>query len=75
MKELANMIGDLHYETLAELFGHLSRKIFTDAKKDKEAKRIALAGILYELNYVLNGCRNLAERAWKISKPFMVDKK
>lgn len=74
MKALAEMIGDLHYETMSELFGHLSAKLFNDAQKDNKAKRVALSCILYELNYTLNLCRSQAERAWKICKPFMVDK-
>jgi hypothetical protein len=71
MKVLAEAIGDLHYEAMAELFGHLSSKIFKDAEKDERAKRWALSGILYELNYTLNICHGLAERAWKLCKPFM----
>lgn len=71
MKVLAEMIGNLHYETLAELFQHLSKKIFQGAEKDAKAKRLALSSILYDLNYELNVCHRLADRAWKISKPFM----
>ena len=71
MKVLAEAIGDLHYEALAELFGQLSAKIFKDAQKDDKAGRIALGSILYDLNYMLNACHNLANRAWTISKPFM----
>lgn len=73
MKELATMICDLHYETLEELFMHLSAKIFKDAEKDDKAKRLALSSVLYELNYTLNICHRLAGRAWQISKKFMND--
>jgi hypothetical protein len=71
MKKLAEAISDLHYEALEELFGHLSSKIFKDAQKDETGKRWVLSGILYDLNYTLNICRDLAGRAWKICQPFM----
>ena len=71
MKVLAEAIGDLHYEALAELFGHLSKKFFTDAQKDARAGRDNLSNRLYGISYNMRQCAYSAEIAWQISKPFM----
>lgn len=74
MKLLAEMIGDLHYETLADLFKHLATKISLDSKKDKGEGKIDLSECLWQLSVFMAGARGWAEDAWKISKPFMEDK-
>jgi hypothetical protein len=74
MKVLAEMIGDLHYEALADLFDNLSTKFFNDARKDAKAGRELLSNRLYDINYNMHHCADVARIAWKISKPFMTDK-
>lgn len=71
MRILAEMIGDLHYETFAELLNRLAEKIFNDYSKDKEAGRTELANCLLWTYYGIHKASYGAERAWRISKPFM----
>jgi len=75
MKELANMIGDLHYETLAELLQHLCVKLRDDAMKDGIARRRNLSDELFKASSVVGMAAYAITNAWYISKPFMTDKK
>jgi hypothetical protein len=74
MKILAEMIGDLHYETLAELLDKLTDKIFLDAAKDRAAGRLNLAKSLENCAGDLGCAQIWMESAWQISKPFMTNK-
>lgn len=71
MKVLAEMIGDLHYETLADLFDKLQNKLLKDAANDRRHGRVNLSDKLDECaSYI--GCASWEMTgAWKISKPFM----
>lgn len=71
MKEVAEAIGDLRYDTLAELFGHLQEKLFNDMVKDNEGGRPKLGHCLLWTHYAIRKAWTGAERAWEISKPFM----
>lgn len=71
MKALAEMIGDLHYETMANLFNALAEKLFYDFHKDEAEGRIKLAACGRWLYYSIHKASAGAERAWQISKPFM----
>lgn len=73
MKELAERIGDLHYETLAELLTHLTDKLEDDCILDKRAGRADLATVLYEASKYIRFARFKISQAWYISKPFMND--
>jgi hypothetical protein len=75
MKELANLIGDLHYETLTELFDNLTIKFQNDCIKDREAGRTELAQCLLWIRSAMSKAGYGAKRAWEISKPFMQPKK
>jgi hypothetical protein len=74
MKVLAEMIGDMHYETLAELFNNLQEKLSKDALKDKIAGRKRIAAAINEAAYCLSRAKSFISDAWQISKPFMNDK-
>ncbi len=74
MKELAEMIGDLHYETLSELLYQISKKIKIDGIKDTEAGREKLGQSLYIASRFLISARDQIEQSWQISKPFMEGK-
>lgn len=74
MKVLAEAIGDLHYETLAELLSRLYDKLYTDAAMDHQAHRFSLAGKLNCAAVEIRHAGYFIEEAWKISKPFMKDK-
>lgn len=71
MKLLAEMIGDLHYETLANLLHHLVLKFRKDGIRDIDADKLDLGDILLQSS---GDCFSLAkkiQKAWKISKKFM----
>lgn len=73
MKELAAMIGDLHYEALAELLKELGEKLEGDGLNDLRGGR---RGLAENLCHAAIGMRGVAIRirwAWNISKPYMTD--
>ena len=71
MKVLAEMIGDLHYETLAVFTNHLANKLSQDGVRDYENKRKELgAKLMYAAGYCRQLCNSIQE-VWRISKPFM----
>jgi hypothetical protein len=74
MKVLAEMIGDLHYETLAQLLRHLSLKLENDSEKDTAAGRKGLGSRLWSANRDIYEAAININKAWQISKPFMTDK-
>lgn len=73
MKALAEMIGDLHYESLSNLLYHLSDKIYRDGQKDFNAGRTNISHFLFEAQKDTHRAHQHIEQAWKISKPFMED--
>jgi hypothetical protein len=73
MKLLAEMIGDLHYESLKNLFFALEAKFYEDHQEDGKAGRKVLAMCLYDAS-IDAGCIALyIQKALEISKPFMQD--
>lgn len=71
MKVLAEAIGDLHYETLAELLDKLADKLFLDAAKDRSNDRKQLANVIESAAIQIDSASVDIESAWQISKPFM----
>lgn len=71
MKVLAEMIGDLHYETLWKLLDSLSDKLYEDFKKDWDAGRTKIATALKLASEFTVSASHEIEQAWQISKPFM----
>jgi hypothetical protein len=71
MQVLAEMIGDLHYETLKQLLHELSVKISNDAMSDYLAGREKIAKELSTGTMALMKAASAINRAWEISKPFM----
>lgn len=74
MKVLAEMIGDLHYKTLAKLLDHLSTKIYNDGHRDFIEKRRCLGHELFMASNNLNDAYEAISKAWQISKSFMENK-
>jgi hypothetical protein len=71
MKVLAELIGDLHYETLENLLGQLSIKLYKDGLSDRMNGREKLG---YTLDDAANFIRSAALKintAWEISNPHM----
>lgn len=75
MKVLAEMIGDLHYESLAEFLAQLSNKLRLDALRDRVGGRVELSTQLrYASGDIYNSSQCINE-AWQICKPFMEQNK
>jgi hypothetical protein len=71
MSKIAELIGELHYKTLTELFVALAAKIKADSEKDFEKGRHILA---LQLEVVADKIDDAAEelvRVWEICKPFI----
>ena len=71
MKVLAEMIGDLHYETLSTLLYHLSDKFYIDGRKDLSAGRKRLGEALYDAQLTMHRTHQHIDKAYKHSAPFM----
>ena len=71
MKKAAEIIGDLHYKTLAALLVELSIKLYRDGQFDEISKREQLAHYLNEAQYKISEASGFIYKAWKVSKPFM----
>jgi hypothetical protein len=68
---LAEEIGNLKYDSLAEFLRLLSAKIDGDAAKDQARGRVRLAAALRSAAGRIGSAEVPIERAWKISRPFM----
>lgn len=72
LKELAEDIGDLHYEELPKLLLLLLEdKFLKDALNDRRGGRIKLANVLLNLSSKMYEAAEEAQNAWNISKPYM----
>lgn len=71
MKVLAEMIGDLHYESLVALLGRLSIKLYKDGLKDRGGERDQLGYALCDASNNVAAAAVDINKAWQISKPFM----
>lgn len=71
MKELAEMIGDLHYQTLSDLFEELAMKLSKDGQNDINNGRHKLGHKLQQAAGNLEEVKRGIISAWIISKPFM----
>lgn len=70
MAQLAEEIGDLKYDALAEFFELLSDKIKRDGDKDKSRGRIKLAKHLHDCSENLLECKKSIDKAWVICEPY-----
>jgi len=71
MEQLANDIGNLHYETMYELLGKLSKKLGHDCLNDQNAGRQKLANELADASNAISDASCYIGTAWEISKPYM----
>lgn len=71
MKVLSEMIGDLHYESLAVLLNHISDKIWHDGKKDFDNGKTNLSAQLFQASVSLKKSSISIGKAYGISKKFM----
>jgi hypothetical protein len=71
LQELANDVGDLHYESLVEFLSLLEKKLYDDSLKDKKSGRVKLSNQLYQASSLIGISSFKIEKAWEISKPYM----
>jgi hypothetical protein len=71
MKVLAEMIGDLHYESLSLLFIELRDKLLSDAANDRLNKRFQVSNYLSATATNIHFAAAQIESAWHVSKPYM----
>jgi hypothetical protein len=71
LEDLAEKLGDLHYEALAEFLDYFSKKIERDAQADEDRGRMKLSGSLLMASDELMHAQIYINNAWKISKPYM----
>jgi len=71
LQELAEDIGDLHYEELAKFLHHLNIKIYSDGAKDFGRGRKKLSHELTKASTSLSVTSSHIREAWNISKPYM----
>ena len=71
LASLAEEIGNLKYDALAEFLRLLSAKIDGDAAKDQARGRVRLAAELRSAAGRIGSAEVPIEHAWKICRPFM----
>lgn len=71
LEELAEEIGNLRYDALAEFLELLSKKISKDGAKDKGQGRVQLATQLFSCAGKLEESKINVNEAWRISEPYM----
>jgi hypothetical protein len=74
LAELAEDLGNLQYDVLAEFLGLLAAKIGQDATKDSERGRVKLAALLKQCTDNLNNAEDAITQAWAICQPYMKDR-
>lgn len=71
---MAEEIGNLYYDALADLLKLLSEKIATDAQADSDRGRKQLAIQLFACSNSLQEAADAIDGAWKICEPYMAKK-
>ncbi|BAY84099.1 hypothetical protein NIES267_35950 [Calothrix parasitica NIES-267] len=70
LEELAEDIGNLRYDALAEFLKLLSDKINKDSESDLSRNRVKLAACLKECSLELNQASIAIDKAWEICEPY-----
>jgi hypothetical protein len=71
LEELAESIGNLRYDALAEFLELLSTKIATDGAIDTERGRLQLGKCLHDSSGKIAGATKSIKQAWRICEPYM----
>lgn len=64
MQDLAEDLGNLRYDILAEFLSELSKKIYSDSANDHNNGRPLLAGELYCAGSALESVKESVDKAW-----------
>lgn len=73
LETLAEEIGNLRYDALANFLRCLSIKIAQDGEKDYSRNRVKLAACLEECSRELSEAAVAIKKAWDISSPYCQD--
>ena len=68
---LAEDLGNLRYDALANFLRALSDKIQTDGTKDQDRGRPQLASSLFDCAESIQQAAQAIDKAWQISAPYM----
>ncbi|MFK8161498.1 MAG: hypothetical protein AB8H12_03460 [Lewinella sp.] len=71
-ERLAEEIGDLRYDSLAEFLDLLAKKLNRDGNGDRDRGRRHLSEKLYEAKDQLNHAADAVNQAWRICEPYML---
>lgn len=71
-ERLAEEIGDLRYDSLAEFLELLAKKLKEDAGKDRDRGRRQLSEFLYEAKGSIAKAADSISVAWRICEPYMM---
>ena len=74
IEKLAEALGDLYYDSLADFLNLLSDKILRDGNADMRRNRPELSGHLIECSRHIENASTEVQRAWEICKPHVWDK-
>ena len=70
-QEIAQRMGDLYYDSLADFLNELSQKIKQDAEADNQRNRLKLSEELYASADLLASAAEHIQNAWEICEPFV----
>lgn len=73
-QELADKLGDLRYDALAEYLDALSAKLQNDSGSDGARGRGQLSTVLGRMSQELASAATSARAAWKICEPHVKEK-
>ncbi|MBI2582460.1 hypothetical protein HYV87_05030 [Candidatus Woesearchaeota archaeon] len=73
LQALANSIGDMRYDKVAEFVGLLAQRVEAEAERDSAAGRTQLSGKLDLVSKHLYNAQAEIDSAWKICEPHMKD--
>jgi len=71
LKELAQEIGNLQYDKLAEFLYHLESDLEKQSENDARKGRVQLSNTLREVHLNIQLAIKPLEKAWRICKPYM----
>jgi hypothetical protein len=73
LRQLADDLGDLRYDALAEFLGLLAAKLAADAAQDEGRGRRRLSALLRETSHHLTEAAESLNRTWRLCEPYMAD--
>ncbi len=71
LEELANAIGTMRYDKVAEFLGYLTQYVKNEAEKDLASGKTKLSTKLYLASEALSRAQEEIDSAWKICKLYM----